>query len=170
MDSQEKSLVGVKLAHPFGRLHPYGDLLFGRGQIDYGREYTTPNRNAFCLQSFTNVFSPGVGVDFDVSPRISLKLDAQFQRYSTPVTPSAISTPSHLFLALSITSRSDEHDRFLWPDSPIFISAFSGQHKMWVIQNKTGRLLLRLGSNLRRDSFASECDDAQRPFCGVVSI
>src|SRR5271170_2794426 len=35
IDSQKNFLLGPKVEHPFGRLHPYADFLIGRGNIKY---------------------------------------------------------------------------------------------------------------------------------------
>lgn len=89
IDGQKNILFGLKVERQFGRFHPYGDFLFGRGEIDYGAG-GFPNYAGTITyqQSVTNVISPGVGVDFDVARQFAIKVDGQFQRYSTPVTAS----------------------------------------------------------------------------------
>jgi len=86
VDSQENILGGLKVGRSFGRFHPYGDILFGRGEIHYGSGYPDPDHTFLYLRSTSWVLSPGAGVDFDVSSHFSIKADAQFQRYTTPVT------------------------------------------------------------------------------------
>jgi opacity protein-like surface antigen len=90
IDSQENVVGGLKLEKILlHRIHPYIDVLFGRGQIDYqGDGYPSLNGQYFYLQTPSNVFSPGAGVDLDLTPHLALKADAQFQRYTTPVTVS----------------------------------------------------------------------------------
>ncbi len=88
VDSQKAILGGLKVEKPYGRFHPYADFLFGRGQINYGQGIATPDRNAYYVQSFSNVVSPGIGIDFQLNESLSLKADGQFQRFSTPVTES----------------------------------------------------------------------------------
>lgn len=88
VDSQKNILVGPKVALHYGRIHPYGDFLFGRGQINYQNGATNPVRTAFYVQSVSNVFSPGAGLDFELNEHFALKADAQFERYSSPVTDS----------------------------------------------------------------------------------
>ncbi|MBW4040265.1 MAG: porin family protein, partial [Acidobacteria bacterium] len=103
IDSQRNILGGINLARSYGRLHPYGDLLFGRGQINYGAGRVTPDRTAYYIQSFSNVLSPGLGLDLDLSDHLAVKFDAQLQRYSSPVT-----TSGHLYakpLTLGVTYR-----------------------------------------------------------------
>jgi hypothetical protein len=74
------------------RLRPYGDFLFGRGEMNYqdgGYLFV----NSVYLETTTNVYSPGGGVDYDLSPHLSLKVDAQFQRWGyTPTTSGNIWT------------------------------------------------------------------------------
>ena len=89
VDSQKNILGGLKVAKPVGnRFRPYADFLFGRGEIKYGNGYAIPASGFYYVQSVSNIFSPGVGVDFLLTNRVSLKADAQFQRYSSPVTTS----------------------------------------------------------------------------------
>ncbi len=88
VDSQKDILGGLKVGRTFGRMHPYGDILFGRGDIHYGSGYPDPEHDFLYLRSTSWVISPGAGVDLDISSRFSIKADAQFQRYTTPVTKS----------------------------------------------------------------------------------
>jgi hypothetical protein len=86
--SQKSILGGLKVDFLLNhRLHPYGDFLFGRGQMNYGA-------SGFLFQNFifdittTYVYSPGAGIDYRFSDHLALKLDAQVQRWSGP-TPTA---------------------------------------------------------------------------------
>lgn len=89
VDSQRNILGGVKLAKRFYAFHPYADILYGRGQINYaGQGYLNPSRNFLYQQTAGNVLSPGVGVDLNLSRQFSLKADFQYQRYDTPVVAS----------------------------------------------------------------------------------
>ncbi len=92
VDSQKDILGGLKLAYPLPRLprlRPYGTVLFGRGSIDYGPAgYQVPQTNIFYEISHTNVLSLGGGIDLKLSDHLFLKLDAESQRFSTPVTAS----------------------------------------------------------------------------------
>lgn len=88
VDNQRSLLGGLRLDYPLGyRWHPYGDVLFGRGQMDY-----TPY--GFLYQNFvydlttTYVYSGGGGFDYDVGERISVKVDGQIQRWGSTPTPS----------------------------------------------------------------------------------
>ncbi len=90
IDAEKNILGGVKIERPFrNRLHPYGDILFGRGKITYENGgYPNPSGTLIYLNSVSNVLSFGGGVDFDLNHYFAIKLDAQYQRYGTPVTPS----------------------------------------------------------------------------------
>ncbi len=89
LDAQKNVLAGLRIAKRFGPLHPYGDILFGRGEIDYQNGgYADPSGLLRYYRTVSNVLAPGVGADLDLSPRFSLKADASFPRYATPVTTS----------------------------------------------------------------------------------
>jgi len=85
--SEENALAGIKIERPFGRYHPYGDFLFGRGAINYqGRGYISLDGFYLYQQTFSNVLSPGVGVDIDLTHHYAFKADAQLWRQTVPVT------------------------------------------------------------------------------------
>lgn len=86
INSEQNLIGGLKMEKHLGRFHPYADFLWGRGQINYGSGYPDPNRIFEYLQSASNVLSPGGGLDLDLTDHLAFKADAQFQRYSTPVT------------------------------------------------------------------------------------
>ncbi len=88
IDNQRNILVGPQVAKHYGRVRPYAAFLFGRGQINYPNGADTPARNAFYVQSTSAVYSPGLGIDFELDDHFALKADAQFQRYSAPVADS----------------------------------------------------------------------------------
>jgi hypothetical protein len=86
IDSQKSILAGPRFEGIIGRFHPYGDILIGRGGIDYPRGYYY---NGFIYYSSnTNVYSGGGGLNYDLSPRVAVKADFQIQHWSTPVVPS----------------------------------------------------------------------------------
>lgn len=87
IDSQKSILGGLKvdvlLNH---RLHPYADILFGRGEINYHSGYLF--NNEVYLLTTTNVISPGLGFDYDLSDNLAVKVDGQFQHWGYAPTPS----------------------------------------------------------------------------------
>jgi hypothetical protein len=107
VDSQKNVLAGVKLAKAYGRLHPYGDALFGRGQINYKNGFPDPMHHFAYFQSFSNILSFGGGIDVSLSEHLQFKVDAQIQRYSSPVTDSGrlYSKPLTIGIVYRFTSR-----------------------------------------------------------------
>ena len=86
--SQKSILVGPRADFLLNRrLRPYGDFLFGRGQMNYGAPGYRFN-GFYYVETTTNVYSPGGGVDYDLSPHLSVKIDAQFQHWGFTPTPS----------------------------------------------------------------------------------
>ncbi len=90
--SEENAAGGIRIERAFDKapaVHPYVDFLFGRGKIIYnGAGYETPDGKLVYQNTVSNVLSPGAGIDFDVTHHFSVKVDAQLQRYSAPVTTS----------------------------------------------------------------------------------
>ena len=89
VDAQENILFGGKVERYFGYFRPYADVLYGRGKIDYLHGgYPNPAGTLLYLDSISNVFSVGGGLDFTLTDHFALKIDGQYQRYGTPVTTS----------------------------------------------------------------------------------
>ena len=91
ISSQKNFLLGPKVEYPIGRLHPYVDFLIGRGEIDYHPPFVVGNLQY--LSSNTVVYSPGVGLDYNLTHHLAIKADAQFQHWNTPVTASGTLNP-----------------------------------------------------------------------------
>jgi opacity protein-like surface antigen len=87
IDSQKNFLLGPKVEYPIGRFHPYADFLVGRGSIDYLNGGVIIGTLRY-LSSNTVVYSPGAGLDYNLTHNLAVKADAQFQHWNTPVTPS----------------------------------------------------------------------------------
>jgi hypothetical protein len=83
IDSQKNFLIGPRVEHRFGRLHPYADFLIGRGEIDY-RNGGLAVGPLLYLSSNSTIYSPGGGVDYDLGRRLGVKADVQFQRWDAP--------------------------------------------------------------------------------------
>lgn len=82
----EKSfLAGLRVERHFGQMRPYVDFLIGRGEIDYAGYQVD---NFIYLKTTSTVYSPGFGVDYDLTEHWSAKGDFQLQRWDTPVTAS----------------------------------------------------------------------------------
>ena len=95
ISSQKNFLLGPKVEYPLGKLHPYVDFLFGRGQIDYHAPGFVFG-NTLYINSNTFIYSPGVGVDYNLTHNLAIKADAQFQHWNTPVTASGAIHPTAL--------------------------------------------------------------------------
>jgi opacity protein-like surface antigen len=95
ISSQKNFLLGPKVEYPLGKLHPYVDFLFGRGQIDYHAPGFILG-NTLYISSNTFIYSPGVGVDYSLTHNLALKADAQFQHWNTPVVSSGTIHPTAL--------------------------------------------------------------------------
>jgi hypothetical protein len=88
VDAQKNVVGGLKVERIYGRYHVYGDFLYGRGEIDYQQGgFVNPQRTVIYLQSNSNVYSFGGGVDYDVTHHFAAKLDFQLQHYDTPISP-----------------------------------------------------------------------------------
>jgi opacity protein-like surface antigen len=87
---EKSGLGGLKAERRYGNFHPYGDFLFGRGQMAYaGAGFLNPSQTIIYQRTNSNILSFGGGVDFDVTPSLAIKADVQYQHWdNTPVTAS----------------------------------------------------------------------------------
>jgi opacity protein-like surface antigen len=87
VDSQKLIAGGLRVDFWLGhRLHPYGDFLFGRGEMNYGMGYYFQNYDYDLTTTY--VYSPGAGLDFDLTDHFAVKADGQFQRWGGAPTSS----------------------------------------------------------------------------------
>lgn len=85
IDAQESIFGGGKIERRFGRYRPYGDFFYGRGRIDYEHGgYPSPDGAFIYLYTNSAVYSPGGGVDIDLSHHFATKFDFQYQHFGTP--------------------------------------------------------------------------------------
>ena len=76
---------GLRVSKRYTRVRPYADILFGRGQLNYQNGgFIVPAQNFRYIQSSTNVFSPGVGVEIDATEHLAVLLDGQLQHWNLP--------------------------------------------------------------------------------------
>jgi len=90
IDAQRSALGGIRVErYVRPSLRVYGDFLLGRGQIDYQNGgYPSPDGAFLILKSTGNVFSPGVGGEYNMTDHFTGFLDVQFQNWDTPATAS----------------------------------------------------------------------------------
>jgi hypothetical protein len=87
----EKELLGgLKLSKSWGVLHPYGELLAGRGEVDF--QHGGYNNGTLIYEATTSpVFSGGLGVEVDLTRHFGLKADYQYQFWTDyPPSPGMI--------------------------------------------------------------------------------
>jgi opacity protein-like surface antigen len=112
ISSQKNFLLGPKVDYPLGRFHPYADFLIGRGQIDYHAPGFVFG-NVLYISSNTFVYSPGVGLDGNLTHNLAIKADVQFQHWNTPVVASGTIHPTALTLGVVYSfdfNRGHRHD------------------------------------------------------------
>jgi hypothetical protein len=89
VDYQKNVLGGLVFSrHLFDRYQPYGDILVGRGQINFVQPYPNPQYTIEYLQTASTVISPGAGLNVQLTDHFSARGDFQFQHYDSPVTTS----------------------------------------------------------------------------------
>jgi hypothetical protein len=89
VDAQENILFGVKAERYYGNFRPYVDFFYGRAKTTYENGgYPNPAGTLLYLDSISNVYAPGGGVDYTLTDHFALKVDFQFQHYASPVSPS----------------------------------------------------------------------------------
>ena len=81
-----------------GHISSQKNFLFGRGEIDYHPPFVVGDLQY--LSSNTFVYSPGVGLDYNLTHSLAIKADAQFQHWNTPVTASGTLNPTALTIGV----------------------------------------------------------------------
>ena len=79
---------GLRVQKRYSRFRPYADILFGRGQLNYQNGgFIVPAQSFRYIQSTSNVLSPGVGFEADVTEHFAVLFDGQLQHWDIPFTP-----------------------------------------------------------------------------------
>ena len=94
VDRQKNFAGGLKVEKQFGPLRPYANFLVGRGQINFKKGLQ--QGNLLYSKTVTTVYSPGLGVEYDVRPQWSAKVDFQYQYWDTPAVASGSINPKAL--------------------------------------------------------------------------
>jgi hypothetical protein len=87
IDAQKSILAGLGVEFLLNhRFRPYGDFLFGRGQMNYqtsqGADGYKFNGYYYSLTT-TYIDSPGAGFNYQFSNHLAIKIDGQFQRWAS---------------------------------------------------------------------------------------
>lgn len=67
--------IGGRYYHPFGKLVPYGKLLYGRGVFNFTNDGVTVANLAY------NMFAIGGGVDYRLLRSVNLRADYEYQKW-----------------------------------------------------------------------------------------
>ena len=96
---EEHAEGGLRVQKRFGPIRPYANFLFGRGELNYQNGGLAVPMQAFrYIQTTSNVISPGLGFEADITPHFALLLDGQFQIWRVPFDPSGQTpNPSHIY-------------------------------------------------------------------------
>jgi opacity protein-like surface antigen len=112
ISSQKNFLLGPKVEYPIGRFHPYVDFFVGRGEINYQAPGFILGSTLF-INSNTFVYSPGAGLDYNLTHNLAVKADAQFQHWNTPVTASGAIHPTVLTVGVLYNFDFNPHHRHI---------------------------------------------------------
>ena len=92
---EESAEGGLRVSKRYTRVRPYADFLFGRGQLNYQNGgFIVPAQNFRYIQSSSNVYSLGVGVEIDATEHFAVLLDGQLQHWNLPFDPESSSSDS----------------------------------------------------------------------------
>jgi hypothetical protein len=100
---------GIRIEHTIQNFHPYGTFLISKGTIHYN--FSNPYNPHPTGQPYTQdgsiVYSPGLGVDYDLTYRWAVRADYQFEcwnlGYNQTLSPTALTigvlyrVPAHPF-------------------------------------------------------------------------
>ena len=96
---EESAEGGLRVGKRYNHFRPYADILIGRGELNYQNGgYIVPSQSFRYIQSTTNVISPGIGVDLDVTDHYAVLIDGQFQHWDLPFSTGADpATPGSIY-------------------------------------------------------------------------
>ncbi len=92
VDSQKDVLGGLRVEREIGVFRPYVNFLVGRGAIDF-QDGGFRNGPFIYLRTISTVYSPGLGVEYDVSHHWSAMADFQYQHWDTAAVSSGMINP-----------------------------------------------------------------------------
>ncbi len=94
VDRQKNFLGGLRVERQIGPFRPYANFLLGRGEIGFKNGLQLGN--LLYIKTVTTVYSPGVGLEYDVLPQWAAKVDLQYQYWDTPAVASGSINPKAL--------------------------------------------------------------------------
>jgi hypothetical protein len=96
VNGQKSILAGLRIDRRIRRFHLYGDFLVGRGELNY-----LNGLSRLYLYTDSTVYSPGLGVEYDLTRHFAFRADGQDQRWSTPANSSGVAWSKQGTLAVT---------------------------------------------------------------------
>ena len=94
INNQRSFSGGIKVERAIGPFHPYVNFLIGRGEINYTPPFLY--NGLIFYRTVSTIYSPGFGVDYDVTAHWAAKVDFQYQHWDAPIVPSGVLNPKAL--------------------------------------------------------------------------
>jgi opacity protein-like surface antigen len=73
--------IGPRYVLHYGRFHPYGKVMYGRGVFNYPNLADTSGNLVPTANLAYNILAGGLGVDYRVLPSMNVRVDYEFQRW-----------------------------------------------------------------------------------------
>lgn len=73
--------IGPRYVLHYGRFHPYGKVMYGRGVFNYPNLADTSGNLVPTANLAYNILAGGVGVDYRVLPSMNVRVDYEFQQW-----------------------------------------------------------------------------------------
>ncbi len=99
--NRQKSVTGgLRVERQIGPFRPYANFLLGRGEIDF-KNPGLQRGDLLYIKTVTTVYSPGVGLEYDVLPQWAAKVDLQYEYWDTPAVASGAINPKALSVGVA---------------------------------------------------------------------
>lgn len=116
--TESNALGGIRIDRQDGPVRLWGDVLYGRAQMDYaGQGISVPQGSVAYTQSRSAIYMFGFGTSIDLTPTLSIYFDQQLERLSSPVTSNRHALALPLTLGLSFHLPYLKHGHPYSPDS-----------------------------------------------------
>ena len=93
VDKRKSFVAGPIIEYTVGRFRPYADFLIGKGAINYLRGGYVFGSEKY-ISSSTVVYSPGLGLEYNITYHFAIKADLQYQHWDVPVAASGHINPT----------------------------------------------------------------------------